>query len=65
MHTKQDKPDQAKAALDFFSWCYANGDALAQELNYVPIPASVVKIVKSTWAKQIKAADGQGIYSQK
>jgi len=65
MHTKQDKPDQAKAALDFFSWCYANGEKMAEELDYVPIPQGVVKIVKSLWTKGIKSADGNAIYSEK
>ncbi len=65
MHTKQDKPDQAKAALDFFSWCYANGDSMAETLDYVPMPKSVVKLVKDTWTKNIKAANGGDIYSGK
>jgi len=24
-------------ALDFFKWCYENGDAMAEELDYVPL----------------------------
>ena len=51
MHTKQDKPEQAKAAMEFFSWCYANGNKMAEELDYVPIPQSVVTIVKGAWTK--------------
>ena len=62
MHTKQDKPEQAKAALDFFTWCYANGTKMAEELDYVPIPETVVKLIKSTWSKDIKSADGKKIY---
>ncbi|MEP6609843.1 MAG: phosphate ABC transporter substrate-binding protein PstS, partial [Burkholderiaceae bacterium] len=38
MHLKQDKPQQAAAALKFFDWAYANGDKMADELDYVPMP---------------------------
>ena len=62
MHLSQDKPEQAKAALEFFSWCYANGTKMAEELDYVPIPQSVVKLVKATWSKDIKSADGKKVY---
>ncbi len=62
MHTKQNKPAQAKAALDFFSWCYVNGDKMAEELDYVPIPQNVVKLIKETWVKEIKTVDGKSVY---
>src|SRR5512137_504317 len=32
MHARQDKPQQARAALRFFSWAYANGDRMSEEL---------------------------------
>ena len=38
MHKEQDKPAQAAAALKFFDWAYANGDKMAAELDYVPLP---------------------------
>lgn len=28
---------KSKLALDFFKWCYENGDAMAEELDYVPL----------------------------
>lgn len=39
----------SKAALDFFAWAYANGDAMADELDYVPLSASVKTDVKNSW----------------
>src|SRR3546814_267084 len=42
------------AALKFFDWAYKNGDKMAQELDYIPMPESVVKMVEGTWAEQIK-----------
>jgi phosphate transport system substrate-binding protein len=51
MYLKQDKPQQAAAALKFFDWAYANGDKMADELDYVPMPDSVEKIIRTEWRK--------------
>ncbi|TBO28796.1 phosphate ABC transporter substrate-binding protein PstS [Aquabacterium lacunae] len=50
MHKKQDKPEQGAASLKFFEWAYANGDAAATELEYVPLPATVKDLVRKQWA---------------
>ena len=59
-------PDAAAAgeALKFFAWAYANGDAAASELDYVPMPAAVKKLVKSRWS-EIKGSDGKAAYAAK
>lgn len=57
MYKNQDKPAQAAAALKFFDWAFANGDAMAAELDYVPLPDSVKAMVRKQWA-EIK--DGSG-----
>jgi phosphate transport system substrate-binding protein len=57
MHARQDKPAQAAASLKFFEWAYNNGDAMASELEYVPLPASVKDLVRREWAK---IQDGSG-----
>lgn len=51
MHTKQDKPQQAAASLKFFDWAYKNGDAVALELDYVPMPDSVKAAIRKEWAR--------------
>jgi len=50
MHKKQDKPEQGAASLKFFEWAYANGDAAATELEYVPLPVAVKDLVRKQWA---------------
>jgi phosphate transport system substrate-binding protein len=57
MHTKQDKPAQASASLKFFDWAFINGDAMATQLEYVPLPPSVKDLVRREWAK---VQDGSG-----
>ena len=38
MHTKQDKPQNAAEVLKFFDWAFKNGQKMADELDYVPMP---------------------------
>jgi phosphate transport system substrate-binding protein len=53
----------ASVALNFFAWAYKNGDAMASDLDYVPMPDNVVKIIEQSWTKEIKGADGKAVYS--
>jgi phosphate transport system substrate-binding protein len=55
LHKEPPKPEAAKAVLTFFSWAYKNGDAMARKLDYVPMPANVVKQMESMWRREIKA----------
>jgi phosphate transport system substrate-binding protein len=50
-------------ALKFFDWAYKKGGKMAEELDYVPMPANVVKDVEGTWAAEIKDANGKPLYS--
>jgi phosphate transport system substrate-binding protein len=57
MHTKQDKPANATEVLKFFSWAYKNGDKIAADLDYVPMPKPVIAAIEKSWG-EIK--DGAG-----
>lgn len=61
MHKVQDKPASASAALKFFAWAYANGDKMADDLDYVPLPDSVKALVRKQWEGQIKDAAGKPV----
>jgi phosphate transport system substrate-binding protein len=63
MYKTPKDPAASRAALKFFAWAYDNGAKMAGELDYIPMPANVVKSVKATWAKEIKGADGKPIYA--
>jgi phosphate transport system substrate-binding protein len=56
-------PAAAAEALKFFGWAFANGGKAAEELDYIPMPASVVALIKKTWATEIKGADGKPLYN--
>ncbi|WP_460709294.1 phosphate ABC transporter substrate-binding protein PstS [Lysobacter terrae] len=44
----------AKNAKDFFTWAYANGDAQAKALDYVPLPDALVQQIQAYWAQNMK-----------
>jgi phosphate transport system substrate-binding protein len=50
MPKKPKNPARAKQALEFFRWAYANGDAQAKSLDYVPLPDALVKQVEAYMA---------------
>ena len=62
MHTRQDKPDSAQGVIKFFDWAFKNGGAMATELEYVPMPDSVVKLIQSEWKGKIKDVAGKALY---
>ena len=41
-------------ALKFFNWAYKSGAQMAAELDYVPLPESLIKQVRATWKSEIK-----------
>jgi phosphate transport system substrate-binding protein len=56
------QPQDAAAtaeALKFFAWAYKNGAKMADELDYVAMPANVVKDIEQTWSAEIKDAGGK------
>jgi len=61
MHNMQENPERASGVLKFFKWAYANGDQMAESLDYVPMPNSVVSLIETSW-KQIKDTSGKPVY---
>jgi phosphate transport system substrate-binding protein len=51
-------------ALKFFAWAYKDGGSMAADLDYVPLPASLVAQVQTTWASEITAG-GLPVWSGK
>jgi phosphate transport system substrate-binding protein len=56
-------PIAAAEALKFFSWAYAKGDKMAEDLDYVPMPDPVVNAIQKVWGNQIKDASGKPIFT--
>jgi len=62
IHRQQERPDLAKEVLKFFDWSFDHGDSMAIELDYVPMPDSVVSMIRAAWKQQIKDAAGKPVY---
>lgn len=61
MHKVQADPAKGKEVVKFFDWAYKNGGAMALELDYVPMPSSVVKLVQGAWQSELKDSSGKGL----
>jgi phosphate transport system substrate-binding protein len=62
VHGKQTDAAKAKAVLGFFDWSLNNGQQLAQDLLYVPLPEKLVKMIEATWTSDIKTSDGKPVW---
>jgi phosphate transport system substrate-binding protein len=62
MHKSQADAARGKEVLKFFDWSFKNGGAAATELDYVPLPASVVNLVQGAWKAQVKDASGKAVF---
>jgi phosphate transport system substrate-binding protein len=54
MYKQPKNAASAKAAREFFRWAYANGDAQASALGYVPLPDALVQQIEAYWAQNMK-----------
>jgi phosphate transport system substrate-binding protein len=62
MHKQQADLLTGRAILKFFDWSYKNGSKMSEELEYVHMPASVIKLVQDNWKKELKDPSGQAIW---
>ena len=63
VYKKPSDPAATGEALKFFAWSYKNGAKMAESLDYVPMPANVVKDVEQYWTNEIKDANGKPVFA--
>jgi len=63
MPAKSDKPASTQEVMKFFDWALKNGQKLAEDLDYVPLPESVVKLINDEWRAQVKDAGGKALWN--
>jgi phosphate transport system substrate-binding protein len=61
MHKTQADAAKGREVLKFFDWAYKNGGAMAAELDYVAMPAPVVKQIQDAWKAQLKDSAGKAV----
>lgn len=57
-----DNPIQTKGVLTFFDWSFQYGAPLASQLDYAPLPDSVVDTIRNAWQTEILDKDGKAVY---
>ncbi len=62
MYKTQGDAAKGKEVLKFFDWAYKNGDAAAADLDYVPMPDAVTKLVQDAWRANVKDAAGKAVW---
>jgi phosphate transport system substrate-binding protein len=62
VHKSQADAAKGKDVLNFFDYAFKNGTAAANELDYVPMPESVTKLVETAWKNNLKDASGKAIW---
>lgn len=62
VHKVTTRPRQVKQALEFFDWVFSNGSELAKELDYVPLPDTVVRQIQDLWRSEIRTIDGAVVW---
>ena len=62
VYKTQDKPATAEEVLKFFDWAFSNGSKMASELDYVPLPDNVQKMIRASWKEQVKDAGGKSLW---
>jgi len=45
-----EKTETNKSTAKFFEWCFKDGDSIAKELGFVPLPQELVAKVKAYWS---------------
>ena len=54
MYSEPSDTSASRAAIAFFNWTFENGNKSAEELDYIPMPANVVKEIKTNVWSMIK-----------
>jgi phosphate transport system substrate-binding protein len=55
MHKDATDKAASQEAIKFFKWSFEKGGKMAEELDYIPMPESVVKLIEKTWTAEIKS----------
>ena len=62
MYKQQADAAKGREVLKFFDWSFKNGEAMANELDFVAMPPAVIKLVQETWKNEVKDSAGKAIW---
>ena len=54
-------PKQSANVIKFFDWAFKNGNPIAAQLDYIPLPETVQSNIRAVWHKDV-TFDGKPVY---
>jgi phosphate transport system substrate-binding protein len=58
MHKRSASPESTAIAMDFLRWSLESGQALAESLDYVPLPSELVQQIEAYWQTSFAGVKG-------
>ncbi len=55
MHKDATDKASSQEAIKFFKYAFEKGGKMAEDLDYIPMPDAVVKLIEKTWSADIKS----------
>jgi phosphate transport system substrate-binding protein len=55
MHKDATDKAASQEAIKFFKYAFEKGGKMAEDLDYIPMPESVIKQIEKTWSSEIKS----------
>jgi phosphate transport system substrate-binding protein len=63
IYKSQAKPANTAEMLKFFDWAFTNGDKMASDLNYVPLPDNLKTLIHASWKTQVRDTTGKALWN--
>src|ERR1700761_2078136 len=61
MHKQSTSPESTAIAMDFLRWSLESGQALAESLDYVPLPSELVQQIEAYWQTSFASVKGTAV----
>ena len=55
MHKDATDKASSQEAIKFFKFAFEKGTKMAEDLDYIPMPDAVIKLIEKTWSAEIKS----------
>ncbi|MDX8386376.1 MAG: phosphate ABC transporter substrate-binding protein PstS [Gallionella sp.] len=60
----QESASIGDSILSFFDWGFTKGSDSATSLGYIPLPESLINIVREAWLSQVKDSKGNAVWEE-
>lgn len=64
VHKKSKNPKATLATVKFYNWAFKNGDKMAEELAYVPLPSNLKDMIRKAWETNLTDEQGKTVCTE-